>query len=428
MSFCCVCARLELGSRRLPYVELRKVSPDNSMKTQDIIELTEKYSAHNYAPLPVVISSAEGVWVTDVEGNRYLDLLSAYSALNFGHRNPRITSVAHRQLDTLTLTSRAVYSENFGLFCRELAGLCRKDKVLPMNSGAEAVETAIKATRKWGYEIKGIPQDKAEIIVCQDNFHGRTVAIVGFSTSDESKRGFGPFTGGFRVVKHGSIDAIREAITPNTAGVLFEPILGEGGYIIPPDGYLRDLRALCSEQNVLMIADEIQTGLCRTGRIFACDHEGVAPDIFILGKSLGGGIIPLSAIAANDEIMKVFTPGTHGSTFGGNPLASAIGREIVALINEEKPHERAAELGAYVLERMQAMQLSAVTAIRARGLMIGIDVDPRRGKAKDFCKALLKEGIICKDTRVQSIRVAPPLCITKEDLDWALERFERILA
>lgn len=398
------------------------------MKTQEIIELTEKHSAHNYAPLPVVISSAEGAWVTDVEGNRYLDLLSAYSALNFGHRNARITEVAHRQLDSLTLTSRAVYSDNFGLFCRELATLCHKDKVLPMNSGAEAVETAIKATRKWGYEVKGIPEDRAEIIVCQDNFHGRTIAIVGFSTSEESKCGFGPFTGGFKVVKHGSIAEITDAITPHTAGILLEPILGEGGYIIPPDGYLRDVRAVCSERNVLMIADEIQTGLCRTGKIFACDHEDVSPDIFVLGKSLGGGIIPLSAIAANDEIMEVFTPGTHGSTFGGNPLASAIGREVVALITEEKPHERAAELGAYVLERMQGMQLSAVTAIRARGLMIGIDVDPRRGKAKDFCKALLKEGIICKDTRVQSIRVAPPLCITKDDLDWALERLERVLA
>ncbi len=398
------------------------------MKTQEFIDLTEKFSAHNYAPLPVVLSSAEGAWVTDVEGRRYLDLLSAYSALNFGHRNARITAAAHRQLDVLTLTSRAVYSENFALFCQELATLCKKDKVLPMNSGAEAVETAIKATRKWGYEVKGIPSDKAEIIVCKDNFHGRTIAIVGFSTSEESWKGFGPFTGGFKVVEHGSIEAVKNAITPHTAGVLFEPILGEGGYIIPPEGFLKDLRAVCSEHNVLMIADEIQTGLCRTGEIFACDHEGVIPDIFVLGKSLGGGIMPLSAIAADDAVMNVFTPGSHGSTFGGNPLASAIGREVIALIREEEPHKKAAELGSYIIERISAMNVTAVTAVRARGLMVGIDVDMKRGKAKDFCKALLNEGVICKDTRVQSIRVAPPLCVSKDDLDWALERFERVLA
>lgn len=398
------------------------------MKTQEFIDLTEKFSAHNYAPLPVVLSSAEGAWVTDVEGRRYLDLLSAYSALNFGHRNARITAAAVRQLDALTLTSRAVYSENFALFCQELATLCKKDKVLPMNSGAEAVETAIKATRKWGYEVKGIPSDKAEIIVCKDNFHGRTIAIVGFSTSEESRKGFGPFTGGFKVVEHGSIEAVKNAITPDTAGVLFEPILGEGGYIIPPEGFLKDLRAVCSEHNVLMIADEIQTGLCRTGEIFACDHEGVIPDIFVLGKSLGGGIMPLSAIAADDAVMNVFTPGSHGSTFGGNPLASAIGREVIALIREEEPHKKAAELGSYIIERISAMNVTAVTAVRARGLMVGIDVDMKRGKAKDFCKALLNEGVICKDTRVQSIRVAPPLCVSKDDLDWALERFERVLA
>ena len=398
------------------------------MKTQEFIDLTEKFSAHNYAPLPVVLSSAEGAWVTDVEGRRYLDLLSAYSALNFGHRNARITAAAHRQLDVLTLTSRAVYSENSALFCQELATLCKKDKVLPMNSGAEAVETAIKATRKWGYEVKGIPSDKAEIIVCKDNFHGRTIAIVGFSTSEESRKGFGPFTGGFKVVEHGSIEAVKNAITPHTAGVLFEPILGEGGYIIPPEGFLKDLRAVCSEHNVLMIADEIQTGLCRTGEIFACDHEGVIPDIFVLGKSLGGGIMPLSAIAADDAVMNVFTPGSHGSTFGGNPLASAIGREVIALIREEEPHKKAAELGSYIIERISAMNVTAVTAVRARGLMVGIDVDMKRGKAKDFCKALLNEGVICKDTRVQSIRVAPPLCVSKDDLDWALERFERVLA
>jgi ornithine--oxo-acid transaminase len=398
------------------------------MKTQEFIDLTEKFSAHNYAPLPVVLSSAEGAWVTDVEGRRYLDLLSAYSALNFGHRNARITAAAVRQLDALTLTSRAVYSENFALFCQELATLCKKDKVLPMNSGAEAVETAIKATRKWGYEVKGIPSDKAEIIVCKDNFHGRTIAIVGFSTSEESRKGFGPFTGGFKVVEHGSIEAVKNAITPHTAGVLFEPILGEGGYIIPPEGFLKDLRAVCSEHNVLMIADEIQTGLCRTGEIFACDHEGVIPDIFVLGKSLGGGIMPLSAIAADDAVMNVFTPGSHGSTFGGNPLASAIGREVIALIREEEPHKKAAELGSYIIERISAMNVTAVTAVRARGLMVGIDVDMKRGKAKDFCKALLNEGVICKDTRVQSIRVAPPLCVSKDDLDWALERFERVLA
>jgi ornithine--oxo-acid transaminase len=398
------------------------------MNSKELIALTEQYAAHNYAPLEVMLRSGDGAWVEDVDGKRYLDFLAAYGALNFGHRNPRLLKVAHEQLDTLTLTSRAFFSEGFALACKDLAALCGKDKVLLMNSGAEAVETAVKAVRKWGYEVKGIPHDRAEIIVCRENFHGRTTTIVGFSTADESRTGFGPFAGGFRAVDFGDAAALEDAISENTAGVIFEPIQGEAGIIIPPDGYLAAIREICTRRNVLMVADEIQSGLCRAGKVFACDHEGVTPDIYILAKSLGGGIVPVSAIAANDEVMKVFTPGTHGSTFGGNPFACAITREVVALIREERPHERSAELGAYGLQRLRDMKLGAVTEIRGRGLWFGIDVDPAAGKAKDFCKKLKSEGVLCKDTRVQTIRVAPPLTISKADLDLGLEKMAKVLA
>lgn len=400
----------------------------DASSTEELIELTERYSAHNYAPLDVMIRSGEGAWVEDVEGNQYLDFLSAYSALNFGHRNPRITKAAHQQLDTLTLVSRAFYAENVGYLCKELAELCGKEKVLVMNSGAEAVETAVKAARKWGYEVKGIPEDRAEILVCRENFHGRTTTIVGFSTSDDSRRGFGPFPAGFRAIEHGNAAALEEAITEHTAAVLFEPIQGEAGIIIPPDGYLQAVREICSRRNILMIADEIQTGLCRTGKIFACEHEGVEPDIYILAKSLGGGIVPVSAIAADEDVMKVFTPGTHGSTLGGNPFACAIAREVIALIKEEKPHERSAELGAYGLDRLRAMKLSKVKEIRGRGLWFGIDIDPAAGKAKDFCKKLKYEGVLAKDTRGYTIRVAPPLTISKSDLDLGLDKLEKVLS
>jgi ornithine--oxo-acid transaminase len=399
----------------------------HSTKAKELIELTERFSAHNYAPLDVVIKSASGVWIEDVDGKRYLDFLSAYSALNFGHHNPRITRAAHQQLDRLTLTSRAFFSEAFALLTRDLAKLCRKDKVLVMNSGAEAVETSIKAARRWAYEIKKVPHDEAEIVVFDGNFHGRTTTIVGFASSEDSRSGFGPFTPGFTMVPFGDASAVESAIGPNTAAVLVEPIQGEGGIIIPPEGYLKSLREVCTRHNVLLIADEIQTGLCRTGKLFACDHEGVEPDILVLAKSLGGGIVPISAIAANDDVMGVFNPGSHGSTFGGNPFACAVASEVIALINEERPEERTAELGSYALARFKAMTSRAVKAVRGRGLLIGIDIDPACGTAKDFCKKLKYEGVLCKDTRVQTLRIAPPLTISKDELDLGLEKFERVL-
>jgi ornithine--oxo-acid transaminase len=398
------------------------------MKSKEIIELTEKYSANNYAPLEVVIAKGDGAWVEDVDGKRYIDFLSAYSALNFGHRNPRIAKAAHQQLDTLTLTSRAFYAENVGFLCKELGELCKKEKVLLMNTGAEAVETAIKGVRKWGYEVKGIPEGKAEIIVFGGNFHGRTTTIVGFSSSDLSRQGFGPFAPGFKVAPYGDAKAVEAAVTEHTAGILVEPILGEGGVIIPPAGFLQTIRRLCNERKMLMVADEIWTALGRTGKLFACDHENVVPDIYLLAKSLGGGITPISAVVANNDIMKVFTPGSHGSTLGGNPFACAIAREVLAIIREEKPLERSAELGGYMLKRLQEMNSKYITAIRGRGLMIGIDIDPAAGTAKDFCKKLMKEGLLCKDTHVQTIRMAPPLLISNEDLDRALEIIERVFA
>lgn len=396
------------------------------MDSKSIIEITERYSASNYAPLEVVISRGQGAWVEDVEGRRYLDFLSAYSSLNFGHCNPRIVQAAHRQLDTLTIVSRAFYAENVGLLCKDLSELSGKEKVLLMNTGAEAVETAIKGSRKWGYEVKGVPEDKAEIVVFDGNFHGRTTTIVGFSSSELSRKGFGPFASGFVRVPYGDLKAIEAAITPNTVAVLFEPILGEGGVIIPPTGFLKGLRDLCTRNRVLMVADEIWTSLGRTGMIFACDHEDVVPDMYLMAKSLGGGIVPISAVLADDDIMKVFTPGTHGSTLGGNPFACAIAREVLALVREEQPERRSAELGAYMLERLRAIKSKSIKEVRGRGLMIGIDIDPAAGTAKDFCKKLKKEGVLCKDTHVQTIRMAPPLIISREDLDLGLERIERV--
>lgn len=404
-----------------------KSSTATDMVARDYIEMTETFSAQNYGPLEVVLKSGKGVWVEDVEGRRYIDFLSAYSALNFGHCNPRIAKVAHAQLDTLTLTSRAFYADTLAYLVRDLAKFCRKDRVLIMNSGAEAVETAIKAVRRWAYDIKKVPDGQAEIIVFDGNFHGRTTTIVGFSSSADSKRGFGPFTPGFKLVPFGDIDAVASAITPNTAAVSVEPILGEGGVIIPPDGFLKQLRELCTKNNVLLIADEIQTGMCRTGKIFACDHEGVDPDVLILAKSLGGGIIPISCVAANNNVMQVFNPGSHGTTFGGNPFACAIAREVIALINEERPHERAAELGAYAVSRLKAIKSKVIKEVRGRGLMIGIDIDPAAGTAKDFCKKLKYAGLLCKDTRMQTLRMAPPLIITREELDAGLAIIEKVL-
>ena len=390
------------------------------------IELSEHYGAHNYAPLPVVLAEGQGVWVTDVEGHRYMDMLSAYSALNFGHRNPRMIRAAEQQLGRLPLTSRAFYNDQFGPFCRELADFCGMEMVLAMNSGAEAVESALKVARRWGYERKGVEENKAEIICMSDNFAGRTISIISFNTEGENQRNFGPFTPGFVIARFGDVADIERCISKNTVAVMFEPIQGEAGVLLPPDGFLRGLREVCSRHNVLMIADEIQTGLCRTGARFACDHEAVKPDMFILGKSLGGGILPISAVVASADILGVLTPGSHGSTFGGNPLACAVAREVMRFVNDERPEEHAAELGASMLRQISEMQSPYVESLRGRGLMIGVDIKPQHGIAKDFCKKLLVEGLLTKDTRKQTIRFAPPLTITKSELDWALERIAKV--
>jgi ornithine--oxo-acid transaminase len=393
-----------------------------SRSTQEQIELVERSTAHNYHPLPVVVASAEGVWVTDVEGRRYLDMLSAYSALNFGHRHPDLIAAAKEQLDRLTLTSRAFHNDQMGPFLRDLADLCGKDMALPMNTGAEGVETALKTARKWGYEVKGVAPDRAKIIVCDGNFHGRTITIVSFSTDEESRRGFGPFTPGFEVVPFGDADALEAAIDEDTVAFLVEPIQGEAGVVIPPAGYLRRARELCSEHGVLLVADEIQSGLGRTGTTFACDLEDVRPDVYILGKALGGGIVPVSAVVADRDVLGVFEPGHHGSTFGGNPVASAIGRRVVALLRTGELQERSAKLGEYLLQELRGAELGTVAEVRGRGLWIGIDLVDDAGTARASCERLLGEGVLAKDTHEKTIRLAPPLVIERGELDWALER------
>lgn len=392
------------------------------MNSREHIRLTEAYSAHNYAPLEVVLSRGEGAWVWDVEDRRYLDMLSAYSALNFGHSNSRILAAARAQLERLTLTSRAFYNDRLGPLCERLAKLCRLDTVLLMNSGAEAVETAIKAVRKWGYEVKGVPDNQAEIVCLEQNFSGRTTTIISFSSSPSAKHHFGPFTPGFVIAPFGDIAALERAITPRTVAVLIEPIQGEAGIIVPPAGYLKAVEGVCRANNVLLIADEIQTGLCRTGAVFACDHEGVRPDLFTIGKSLGGGIVPISAVIGRQDVMAVFTPGTHGSTFGGNPFACAVALAVLDLIEADRPHERAAALGDYALETLRSMSSPYVTGVRGKGLFIGIDIDPAFGPAKKVCHDLMERGVLCKDTRVQTMRLAPPLCIERADLTWGLEQ------
>lgn len=392
------------------------------LTSADHIEMSEGYSAPNYAPLDVVITRGEGAWLWDVEGRKYLDMLAAYSAVNFGHSHPRIIERGIAQLKRLTMTSRSFYHDQLGPLCHELAAFCGLDKVLLMNSGAEAVETAIKAGRRWGYEVKGIEPNGAEIIVFSGNFHGRTTTIISMSDSESSRKNFGPFTPGFVLVPYGDLEALERAITPRTAAILVEPIQGEGGIIIPPEGYLRGIRDLCDTHNVLMLADEIQTGMCRTGRRFACDHEGVIPDAFIIGKSLGGGVVPISALVGKATVMDLFIPGSHGSTFGGNTFACAIAREVLALINDERPDLRSAELGAFLADSLRSMRSPHITDIRARGLFVGVDINPASGKAKEFCHRLKDRGILCKDTRSMTIRFAPPLVIEKHDLEWALEQ------
>ena len=389
----------------------------------DAKTIAEPHVAHNYSPLPVTAATAEGAWITDVDGTRYLDCLGAYSAVNFGHRNPQIVAAAVDQLNRVTLTSRAFHSDQLEPFCAALAQLCGKEMVLPMNTGAEAVESAIKVARKWGYEIKGVADGKAEIIVAGGNFHGRTTTIISFSDDPDAREGFGPFTPGFVRVPYGDAEALAAAITENTVAVLVEPIQGEAGIIVPPDDYLPRMRALCTNHNVLMIADEIQSGLGRTGTTFACEHWGVVPDMYTLGKALGGGVLPVSAVVADREILGVLMPGQHGSTFGGNPLAAAVGHTVVEMLAEGTWQQRAAELGERLHTRLRALIGHGIVAVRGKGLWAGIDVDPAIGTGKEVCMRLAELGILAKDTHGSTLRLAPPLVITEEEIDWAVDQF-----
>jgi len=392
------------------------------------IRLVEEFAAHNYHPLPVVIARAEGVWVEDADGKRYMDMLAAYSAVNFGHRHPELIAAAKAQLDRLTLTSRAFHNDQLGPLCCELAELCGMEMVLPMNTGAEGVETAIKTARRWGYRCKGVPEGRAKIICCENNFHGRTTTIISFSTDPVCRAHFGPFTPGFQVIPYGDIRALEAAIDEDTVAFLVEPIQGEAGIIIPPPGFLQQARELCTRKNVLFIADEIQSGLGRTGKTFACDHEGVRPDMYILGKALGGGIMPISAVVSRREILGVFTPGSHGSTFGGNPLACAIARQVVAILRRGTYQDNAARLGQYLEEQLRSIRTDKIEEIRARGLWVGIEFKKEAGLARTYCERLMQEGLLCKDTHAQTMRLAPPLCITRDELEWALARLRKVLS
>jgi ornithine--oxo-acid transaminase len=395
-------------------------------RTAGLLALSEAHSAHNYHPLPVVIAEAEGAWVTDVEGRRYLDMLAAYSAINFGHRHPRLVAAARSQLDRVTLVSRAFEHDQFGPFCAELAELAGMETVLPMNSGAEAVETAIKTARKWGYEVKGVPQDEAVIVAFDGNFHGRTTTIVSFSTDPDARRDFGPYMPGFRLVPYGDLDALAAAIGPSTVGVLVEPIQGEAGVIVPPPGFLAGVRELCSQRGALMIADEIQSGLGRAGTTFACGHDGVVPDMYLLGKALGGGILPVSAVVSNSAVLGVLKPGEHGSTFGGNPLACAVGREVVAMLRTGEFQRRSAELGARMHARLSALPPSVVREVRGRGLWAGVEFTTLPGRVA--CERLASLGVLAKDTHGTTIRLAPPLVISETDLDWGLDRLKEAVS
>ena len=392
------------------------------------IELENQYGAHNYKPLDVVLCRGEGVWVWDVNGTKYLDCLSAYSAVNQGHCHPKILEALLEQSKQLTLTSRAFRNDQLGPLYKELCELTNSHKVLPMNSGAEAVETAIKTVRKWGYQVKGVPQDQAEIIVCQDNFHGRTISIVSFSTDEGSRRGFGPFTPGFKVIPFGDAEALEAAIGPNTVGFLVEPIQGEAGVIIPPTGFLKAAREICTRRNVIFILDEIQTGLGRTGKLLAEEHEGIESDLTLIGKALSGGFYPVSAVLSNTEVMDVLQPGEHGSTFGGNPLACAVARAALRVLVEERLIDNAAEMGAYFLEQLHRIDNPMIKEIRGRGLMVGIEFLPEAGGARQYSERLKDNGLLCKETHEHIIRFAPPLVIDKATIDWAVERIETVLA
>lgn len=392
------------------------------MDSASLMALEYERGAHNYHPLPVVVAAAENAWLTDVEGRRYLDFLSAYSALNFGHRNPRLIAAARAQLDAVTLTSRAVHSDQLGPFCEELADLVGLDRVLPMNSGAEAVETALKTARAWGYRVKGVPDDQARIVVAHGNFHGRTTTIVSFSDDPVSRRSFGPFTPGFLHVDFGDIDALRRALAdPDVVAFLVEPIQGEAGVIIPPNGYLSAAAQACRDAGVLLIADEIQSGLGRAGTTLACDWEGVTPDVAILGKALGGGILPVSAVVSTNEVLEVLEPGEHGSTFGGNPLGLAIAREVIRMLQEGEMQQRSLELGAHMANRLHQEAPPTVAAVRARGLWAGVDLSGESGPARPRCERALAEGVVMKDTHHSTVRLAPPLTISREDLDHGID-------
>jgi len=394
----------------------------------DFIALERSVTAANYDSLPVVLREAKGVWATDTECRRYLDMMSAYSAVSLGHGHPRILKAMMEQASKLAVTSRAYHTELLGPFLERLVQITGLDMALPMNTGAEAVETAIKAARRWGYAKKKIAQDRAEIIVANNNFHGRTTTIVGFSSDESYREGFGPFSGGFKLVPFGDAGAIEQAITGNTCAVLIEPIQGEAGIVVPPEGYLRDLRAICDRHNVLLMLDEVQSGLGRTGRWFACQHEGIKPDGLILGKALGGGIYPVSAFVGTHEVMSVFNPGSHGSTFGGNALAARIGLEALAVIEEEHLVERSAEMGGYLQDRLRAMRSNIVKDVRGRGLWVGVEVDANVVSARTVCDALLQNGVLSKDTHGTVLRFAPPLTITRDEIDWGMERIERVFA
>ncbi|MEC0282762.1 ornithine--oxo-acid transaminase [Terribacillus saccharophilus] len=391
---------------------------------QDLMQLTDQYGANNYHPLPIVISKAEGVWVQDTDGNRYMDMLSAYSAVNQGHRHPKIIEALIEQAQKVTLTSRAFHNDQLGVWYEKVAALTGKDMILPMNTGAEAVETAFKAARRWGYDVKGIADEQAEVIVCSGNFHGRTMTAVSLSSEAEYRRGFGPMIPGIKIIAYGDLDALKSAITPNTAALILEPIQGEAGIIIPPEGYLKAASKLCKQENVLFIADEIQVGLGRTGKRFACDWEDVTPDLFILGKALGGGVFPISCVAGNKDVLGVFNPGSHGSTFGGNPLACAVSIAALDVLEEENLAARSHRLGTYLQEQLQQLTSDKIKEVRGRGLFVGIELTE---PARPFCEKLKELGVLCKETHETVIRIAPPLIITEDELEWALERLKQVL-
>ncbi len=397
------------------------------MNSRDYIRLEDVYGAHNYQPLDVVLTRGQGIWVWDVDGNKYLDCLSSYSAVNQGHCHPRILAALNEQAQKLTLTSRAFRNDQLGPFYEEICALTRSHKVLPMNSGAEAVETVIKAVRKWGYQIKGVPDNQADIIVCANNFHGRTITIVGFSTDEQYREGFGPFTPGFTVIPFGDTAALKKAITPNTVGFLVEPIQGEAGVIVPPEGYLAQAKEICQKNQVVFILDEIQTGLGRTGKLLAEEHDGIEADLTLIGKALSGGFYPVSAVLSNVEVLGVLRPGEHGSTFGGNPLACAVARTALRVLVEEGMIENAQKMGDYFLSQLRSISNPIIKEVRGKGLMIGMELWPEAGGARRICKSLMAKGLLCKETHAHIVRFAPPLIIKKEEIDWAMERIAQVL-